>query len=154
LIDHGYDPRASFDWRPLPDPATPTERINHKEAEALAQQIQLAWFAKDNMEQARRKMEAQANRKRREATFQVGDFVWLKTTNWKTNRPSRKLGHQMAGPFNILVQEDHAYRLELPASIQVHPVFSPDRLREAAMDPLPGQVNDPPLPIEVDGEAE
>jgi hypothetical protein len=99
-------------------------------------------------------METQANRHRREPDFNVGDFVWVSTKNWKTERPSHKLDYQMAGPYRILEKIGHSYRIDLPETIRVHPVFSPDKLRKASNDPLPGQQNYPPLLIQVNGDDE
>jgi hypothetical protein len=60
----------------------------------------------------------------------------------------------MAGPYRILEKVGHSYRLDLPQSIRVHPVFSLDKLQKASNNPLLGQRNDPPLPIQVNGENE
>ena len=44
------------------------------------------------------------------------------------------------------------YRLDLPATNRVHPVFSADRLCKASDNPLLGQTNDPALPVQYNGE--
>lgn len=99
-------------------------------------------------------MVTQANKHRREPDFEAGDKVWITTKNWKTGRPSRKLDFTMAGPYEVLEKVGNAYRLALPESVKVHPIFSPDKLRKAADDPLPGQKQDPPPPVKVNGDSE
>jgi hypothetical protein len=54
----------------------------------------------------------------------------------------------------LKVVSPYAYRLERPASMRIHPVFYVNLLCPAASDPLPGQRQDPPPPVEVNGVEE
>jgi hypothetical protein len=62
-------------------------------------------------------------------------------------RPSYKLDYQIARPYKILKKIGNLYKVKLPDSVKVHSVFLLDKLQKAATDPLPGQVNPPPLLI-------
>ena len=60
----------------------------------------------------------------------------------------------MAGPFTILEQVRHAYRLDLPLAIKIHPVILADKLRKAPNDPLLTQTQELSLLIIVNGQEE
>jgi hypothetical protein len=55
----------------------------------------------------------------------------------------------MAGPYKMLAKEGHSYRVELPALMKIHLVFSVESLCRDLNDPLPGQANAPPPPVNV-----
>jgi len=87
--------------------------------------------------------------------LEVGDEVWLLCRNVKTTRPSMKLNFKRLGKFRILQKvSSHAYKLDLPVSIKVYPVFHVSLLEPAATDPLPGQVQPSLPPIIVYDEPE
>ena len=80
-------------------------------------------------------------------TYKVGDQVWLDAKDLKTDRPSRKLSDKRYGPFKIVkVVSPHAYQLELPPSMKIHPVFHTVRLRPYCPDTIPGRTLPPPRP--------
>jgi len=57
----------------------------------------------------------------------------------------------MAGLYKILEKVGHSYRLDLLETIQVHPIFLPNKLQKALDNLLPRQKNDPLLLIQVNG---
>jgi hypothetical protein len=142
----GAKPRTSFDWK---QPKT------HTDAEQLAHQISdVVQLGRSNMLKAQEKKKNDANKHRRPVDFDVGDKVFLTMKSWTTERPSGKLDNQMAGPYKILEKVGESFRLELPDSMKVHPVFHAEKLRKAPADPLPGQVIEPPPPVVIVEEPE
>ncbi len=155
-IEQGYVPRMSIDWdHRTKQPATPKERLNREEAQGWIRHIEKGWeFARARIEEAQRQQAGQANKKRREPDFDVGDRVFVLKDGWKVDRPSRKLDTQTSEPWTITEKVGHSYRLNLPAHWKMHPIFHADQLRKAPEDPLPGQHQEPEPPMEVNGELE
>jgi Chromo (CHRromatin Organisation MOdifier) domain len=72
-----------------------------------------------------------------ELTLKKGDRVYLLKRNIRTKRPSAKLDHIRIGPFEILERISRVnYRLRLPETMRIHPVFHISLL-EKAPDHIP-----------------
>jgi len=103
-----------------------------------------------NLRLAQERMTSHANQRRREVSFEVGDYVYLKLQPYRQTivafRSSLKLSPQFYGPFQILSKVDLvAYRLDLPKDCQIHNVFYVSLLRKhlGSITPLSSQL--PPL---------
>jgi len=80
--------------------------------------------------------------------------VWLSTKHLALGRPSQKLAKLNDGPYTILEQKGHSYLLDLPEHMKIYPVIHARFLRKDPDDPLPEQINPPPMPLVVDDEKE
>ena len=61
--------------------------------------------------------------------YHEGDLVWLGGRNLRTNQPTAKLAARRHGPFPVeQVLSPVTYKLSLPSTWNVHPVFHIDLL--------------------------
>ena len=87
--------------------------------------------------------------------YKPGDYVWLNLKNIKTSRPSKKLDFKSYRAKVLERKSANAYKLELLDGMQsLWLVFHTLLLRLDTDDPLPGQYNKPPPPIQVQDDGE
>jgi hypothetical protein len=87
--------------------------------------------------------------------FHIGDYIWLLRRNIQTKIPSRKLDYQRLGPFKIIVQVNPvSYRLELPPTMYIHPIFHVSMLEPYKKSQIPNRIPLPPPPIETNHDVE
>ena len=64
------------------------------------------------------------------------------------------MDNKILGPFKIVEKRGSLYKLDLPNTIKIYPVFLVVLLFKEPDNALPGQVNEPPLPVNIEGESE
>ena len=98
--------------------------------------------------------EEQVNKSRIAARdFRPGDKVWLNDKNIKSLRPCHRLDFKKEGPFKVIESVgNYAYKLELPSSTKIHPVFNVSLLSPVTNDPLPGQTPKPRPVLEAEDD--
>ncbi|GKE48108.1 ty3-gypsy retrotransposon protein [Tanacetum coccineum] len=83
---------------------------------------------KDSLLSAKQRMDVKANRKRRAIEFNVGDMVLVKLQPYRQITLAKRLSNKLAkcyyGPYKVEARVGKvAYRLTLPASSKIHPIF-------------------------------
>jgi hypothetical protein len=88
--------------------------------------------------------------------FKIGQKVYVKAQYFNTTRPSKKLAEKNFGPYEIIAQPGSlSYTLRLPPALRaVHPVFHVVMLEPAPTSNIPNRTDDPPPPVEIEGEIE
>ncbi|WVZ93016.1 hypothetical protein U9M48_039039 [Paspalum notatum var. saurae] len=95
---------------------------------------------RENLRIAQSRQKSYADKRRRELTFEEGEFVYLKVSPLRGTKRFHtigKLAPRYIGPFRITKRVgDLAYELELPEHLSgVHPVFHVSQLRKCLRIP-------------------
>jgi len=158
LANLGQHPRVGFGPLATQGPSTSARtRLDRSNADQFVQRMErLTEDLRDEMLIAQALSEAQANSHRRPAyTYKEGDYAWLDAKNLRRARPAGKLDHVAEGPYrvsHVKTNNPLVVTLDLPPTMEVHPTFHASLLRPAAQDPLPGQRQEPPSPVVIEGE--
>ncbi|XP_022894023.1 uncharacterized protein LOC111408507 [Olea europaea var. sylvestris] len=108
-------------------------------------------LARSCLNKARRRMKKWADKKRRPLEFKVGDQVLVKILpqQFKAYRSVHKgLVRRYEGPFPVIAKVGKvSYRLDLPSTLKIHPVFHVSMLKpyhEDMEDPSRGELQRAP----------
>jgi hypothetical protein len=97
-------------------------------------------MVRENLQVAQSRQKSYANHRRRDLSFEVGDFVYLKVSPMRGLRRFKvrgKLAPRFIGTFKILEKRGEvAYQLELPPQLSdVHDVFHVSQLKKCLCVP-------------------
>lgn len=122
----GYTPFYLAYGQEVQHPIDIAGHVNVPAAEQQASDIEEAvQHAKIKLQEAQARQAMYANQRRKDITYAEGDKVYLSTANlYLPSSMSRKLTARYLGPFKVeKVINPVTYKLKLPATMGVHPVF-------------------------------
>lgn len=124
---------------PIHLPYVPGESKVQVVAKCLEDREKMLLLLKFHLLRAQHRMKQQADKHRSERSFNIGDKVYLKLQPYRQNsvvtRSSPKLAPKFYGPYEVLDKVGVvAYKLKLPSSSKVHPVFHVSQLKKAIGD--------------------
>lgn len=110
--------------------------------EWLQDKVVMTDLVRQHLARAQLRMKSQADKHRVERSFAVGDYVYLRLQPYIQSslapRSNQKLAFRYFGPFKILSTVGAvAYKLELPASSRIHPIFHVSQLKKAVASSVP-----------------
>jgi len=148
FANYGYHPQTK--WLKEREARSPGANLYAHWMQTIHQQ------ARQSLEKTREAMGRYYNRKaKQQPDFKIGNMVMLHATGICTKRPTKKFAPNLYGPFKILEQRGElAYKLELPESWKIHPVFHVSLLEPYRTSIRPAREQPPIEPEEIDCDLE
>ena len=147
FVEYGWNPRMAPDVKEgLKHPSL--EDIFRDRAEAREQ-------AEASLTLAAERMKWYYDQHKASVPFKVGDKVLLKGKDLKIKNASAKLAAKNYGPYEIIDQPGPVnFKLKLPKSSKVHPVFHASKFIPYHDDKIANRAPTKPGPVEVEGQDE
>jgi transposase InsO family protein len=150
FANYGYNPRFDFLSHQDDDSPHVPAAVTH-----LDKLKDISTFLDSTLKRAQEDAARYANKHRLDHGFAVGQQVWLLRKNLQTKRLNAKLDHLKLGPFRITEQINPVtFKLNLPASMHIHPVFHVSLLETCVANTIPGRILPPLPPVVIEGEEE
>jgi hypothetical protein len=141
---------ATYGFHPATDPDFIDDSPNPAAADQVNQLQRVHQLLRMEIKFAQNNHQRFIDKHRRDITpFEPGTMVWLDRRNLSTDRPLSKLDHRRLGPFKVLEAINPvAYRLELPPTMKIHPVFHVSLLQPVSSAYRVDAVPPPPIVID------
>jgi hypothetical protein len=126
----GFIPKSPLDFVFGKDIAVDGHSDVDKATKFIEQIQEIHQAVQEQLERSQAKYKARHDKHRVEHSFQVGDQVWLYISKDRMQGEGKKLKPIRYGPFKILDKiGENAFRLDLPAYMQIYSVVNAENLR-------------------------
>jgi len=147
--NYGYNPRFTIELNQFSKHPVPAAEEMAKRLKTIHEDLT------ELIKVAQNQQAKYYDAKHKRVEFKSGDKVWLSSSNIRTQRPSKKLDWKRLGPYPVVERiGTQAYRLQLPLSLKIHPVFHVSLLDRYNESEIPGRTQPPPPPVIVENELE
>ena len=90
---------------------------------------------RERLAKTKKQIAKQANKYRKDVSFNVGNEVYLNTKNIKSMRPLPKLDYKYIGLYKVKAIVNYVtYTLDLPSSLSIYPTFYVLLLKKSILD--------------------
>jgi hypothetical protein len=143
---HGSTEHSPFFLNYGQHPNTPVQQISRPASAGpasadtfVAEMDKILRHAKACLLDAQEHQQRRANRHRSDVSYKVDDLVYINSANYQLKGVGKeKLKPKFVGPYKIIKKiNDVAFKLKLPGTLKIHPVFHVSQFKPFVADSFP-----------------